>query len=232
MLIGHFAVGLAAKRVAPKVSVGTLVLASVVADLLFWLFILLGIEHVRVQPGITATNALDLYDIPISHSLLMDTVWAALLGAAYFLRHRYPRGACVIFIVVLSHWLLDFVSHRPDIPLAPGVHTYLGLGLYNSRLGIFIVEGLLWVIGVATYARATTPRSRAGVFGFWVVVMLLTVLWIGSLSGNPPSNLRAAGISSLIFFICVVAWAYWMNRARTVRGADRTDSVVTGGNAG
>jgi hypothetical protein len=211
MLIGHFAVGLAAKRVAPKVSVGTLVLAAVVADLLFWLFILLGVEHVRVQPGITATNALDLYDIPISHSLLMDIVWAGLLGTTYFFRDRYPRGAWVPFIVVLSHWLLDFVSHRPDMPLAPGMHTYVGLGLYNSRRGIFIVEGLLWVFGVIIYAKVTSPKNRAGLFGFWGVVVLLTVLWIGTLSGNPPSNLRAAGISSLIFFLCVVAWAYWMN---------------------
>jgi membrane-bound metal-dependent hydrolase YbcI (DUF457 family) len=97
-------------------------LAAVVADLLFWLFILLGIEHVRVQPGITATNALDLYDIPISQSLLMDTLWATLLGATYFFRHRHPRGAWVVFIAVLSHWLLDFVSHRADMPLAPTHH--------------------------------------------------------------------------------------------------------------
>jgi membrane-bound metal-dependent hydrolase YbcI (DUF457 family) len=226
MLIGHFAVGLAAKRVAPKVSVGTLVLAAVVADLLFWLFILLGIEHVRVQPGITATNALDLYDIPISHSLLMDTLWAALLGAAYFFRHRYPRGAWVVFIAVLSHWLLDFVSHRADMPLAPGMHTYFGLGLYNSRRGIFIVEGLLWVFGVIIYAKVTRLKNRAGLFGFWGVVVLLTVLWIGTLSGNPPSNLRAAGISSLIFFLCVVAWAYWMNWARPLKEPERPDSIA------
>jgi hypothetical protein len=92
MLVGHFAVGMGAKPIAPRVSVGTLMLAAVVADLLFWLFVLLGVEHVRIQPGITATNALDLYDIPLSHSLLMDTVWAVLLGSFYFLRHRSPRG--------------------------------------------------------------------------------------------------------------------------------------------
>jgi membrane-bound metal-dependent hydrolase YbcI (DUF457 family) len=149
MLVGHFAVGLGAKPIAPKVSVGTLMLAAVVADLLFWVFVLLGFEHVRIQPGITATNALDLYDIPLSHSLLMDGVWAVLLGGVYFLRNRDARGAWVVSIAVLSHWVLDFVSHRPDMPLAPGMHTYLGLGLYNSHIGILIVEGLLWIVGVA-----------------------------------------------------------------------------------
>jgi membrane-bound metal-dependent hydrolase YbcI (DUF457 family) len=167
MLIGHFAVGLAAKRVAPRVSVGTLMLAAIIVDLLFWSFVLAGIEHVRVQPGITVTNALDLYDIPLSHSLLMDALWAGLLGVAYFLRHRSPRGAWVLVIVVLSHWLLDFVSHRPDMPIAPGVHAYLGLGLYDSRLGIFMVEGLLWIVALITYARTTKPTSRAGAYGFW-----------------------------------------------------------------
>ncbi len=220
MLVGHFGVGLAAKRIAPKVSVGTLVMAAVFADLLFWPFVLLGIEHVRIQPGITTTNALDLYDIPFSHSLLMDILWAALLGAAYFLRHRYPRGAWVVFIAVLSHWLLDFVSHRPDMPIAPGLHMYLGLGLYNSRLGVLMVEGLLWILGVILYVRATRAKSRAGVWCFWGMVVLLTMLWLSTLAGIPPSNLRAAGISSLIFFCCVVAWAYWMNRARPVKAAE------------
>jgi hypothetical protein len=225
MLVGHFAVGLGAKPIAPRVSVGTLMLAAVVADLLFWAFVLLGVEHVRVSPGITATNALDLYDIPLSHSLAMDAVWAVLLGGSYFLRHRSARGAWVLAAVVLSHWVLDFVSHRPDMPLAPGLHTYLGLRLYNSRIGIFIVEGVLWVVGVVIYAQATRAKNRAGLFGFWLVVALLTLLWISTLNGSPPSNLRVAGISSLIFFSCVVVWAYWMDRVRSIKEADKTGSA-------
>jgi membrane-bound metal-dependent hydrolase YbcI (DUF457 family) len=214
MLVGHFAVGLVAKPVEPKISLGTLVLASLAADLLAWIFILAGIEHVCIKPGITATNALDLYDIPLSHSLLMDAIWGAVLAAAYFLRRRYRRGAWVLFVAVLSHWLLDFVSHRPDMPLAPGVHRYFGLGLYNSFRAIFIVEGLLWLLGVILYARATRPKKRAGVYAFWGVIALLTLLWMGSLSGAPPPNPHAAPIVSLIFFSLVVAWAYWMNRLR------------------
>lgn len=158
MLVGHFAVGLGAKPIAPKVSLGTLMLAAVAADLLFWAFVLLSVEHVRVQPGITATNALDLYDIPLSHSLLMDTVWAVLLGGVYFLRHRNPRGASVLAMVVLSHWVLDFVSHRPDMPLAPGLHANLGLGLYNSRMGMLIAcSGLAISVWGESFQRREAP---------------------------------------------------------------------------
>jgi hypothetical protein len=221
-----FAVGLGAKPIAPRVSVGTLMLAAVVADLLFWIFVLLGIEHFRVQPGITATNALELYDIPFSHSLLMDAVLAVLLGSFYLVRHRNLRGARVLGVVVLSHWVLDFVSHRADMPLAPGLHTYLGLGLYNSRIGIVIVEGVFWVVGVVIYAQATRPKNRAGLFGFWLVVALLSLLWISTLSGNPPSNLPAAGISSLIFFSSVMVWAYWMNQVRPLKWRRDTDLLV------
>jgi len=231
MLVGHFAVGLGAKPIAPRVSLGTLMLAALVADLLFWAFVLLGVEHVRVSPGITTTNALDLYDIPLSHSLATNILWAVLFATVYFLRHRDTRGAWILAIVVLSHWVLDFVSHRPDMPLSPGLHKYFGLGLYNSRLGILVVEGLFWVVGVVTYVQATRPKNRAGSVGFWGVVSLLTILWIGSLSRNPPSNLRAAGISSLFFFSCVVASAYWMNLVRFLKWRRDTDLLAFRGHA-
>lgn len=109
---------------------------------------LLGIEHISIRPGITRVNALNLYDFAWSHSLVMDVVWGALLAAAYCLTRRYGRGAWVLFAAVLSHWVLDWASHRPDMPLAPGFQRYYGLGLYNSPLGLLIVEGGLWVIGI------------------------------------------------------------------------------------
>ena len=112
MLVGHFAVGLAAKRIEPAVSVGTLVLASMMADLLWCIFMIVGIEHVQFKPGIGAANYFSASDIVMSHSLLMDGLWAVLLAAAYFSKRRSPRGAWVIFGAVLSHWLLDWISRR------------------------------------------------------------------------------------------------------------------------
>jgi membrane-bound metal-dependent hydrolase YbcI (DUF457 family) len=215
MLVGHFGVSLAAKRVAPKASLGTLMLASILPDLLAWALFLAGIEHARIHPGITRTNSLEMYDIAISHSLATAALWGAFLAAAYFLWRRYFRASWVILGIVLSHWLLDFLSHRPDMPLAPGVHHYFGLGLYNSPAGILLVEGLIWLGGIIVYARTTRARKRAGAWLFWSVVVLLTALWLATLGGSAPPDLRRAGISSLIFFSIVVLWAYFVDSQRS-----------------
>ncbi|MGD0009426.1 MAG: metal-dependent hydrolase [Terriglobia bacterium] len=217
MFVGHLAVGLVAKRIEPKLSLGTGVLAAMLVDLLWAIFLIAGIEHVHFKPGMGAGNYFDAYDIAMSHSLLMGAVWAALFAAAYFLRRHYPRGAWILFAAVLSHWFLDFVSHRPDMPLAPGVHRYFGLGLWNSIPATVIVEGGFWLVAIVLYARATHPKNRAGVYAFWTVVVLLTLAWYNNIAGPPPRNPHTAPIVSLIFFSLVVAWAYWMNRLRPAK---------------
>jgi membrane-bound metal-dependent hydrolase YbcI (DUF457 family) len=217
MFVGHLAVGLVAKRIEPKLSLGTGVLAAMLVDLLWAIFLIAGIEHVRFKTGMGAGNYFDAYDIAMSHSLLMGAVWAALFAAAYFLRRHYPRGAWILFAAVLSHWFLDFVSHGPDMPLAPGVHRYFGLGLWNSIPATLIVEGGFWVVAIVLYVRAMRPKNRAGVYAFWSVVVLLTLAWYNNIAGPPPRNPHTAPIVSLIFFSLVVAWAYWMNRLRPAR---------------
>jgi hypothetical protein len=214
MLVGHFAIGFVAKRVEPKISLGTLALAAMIADFLWCIFMMAGIEHVRFKPGMGAANYFDASNIAMSHSLLMNTIWAALFAATYFLRRHYQQGAWVLFVVVLSHWLLDFVAHRPDMPLAPGVHRYFGLGLWTSISATLIVEGGFWLLAIILYARATHPKNRAGVYAFWSVIVLLTLVWYNNIAGSPPPNPNTAPIFSLIFFSLVVAWAYWMNRLR------------------
>src|SRR5579862_870922 len=141
MLAGHFAVGLTAKRIEPTISLGTLVLASMLADLLWCLFMIAGIEHVQFRPGMGAANYFAASDIVMSHSLLMDGLWGGLLGAGYLLIRRHPRGAWILFAIVLSHWMLDWISHGPDMPLAPGMHRYFGLGLWHSIPAAIIAEG-------------------------------------------------------------------------------------------
>jgi membrane-bound metal-dependent hydrolase YbcI (DUF457 family) len=214
MLVGHLAVGLVAKRITPKVSLGTLVLAAVLADLLWCVFLMAGIEHINIKPGRGAANYGEAYDIAYSHSLLMDAIWGALLAAAYFMRRRYPRGTWVIFAAVLSHWVLDFIAHRPDMPLAPGVDRHFGLGLWTSIPATIIIEGGFWLLAIILYVRATRPKNRAGRYAFWIVVVLLTLAWYNNISGPPPPNPSTMSISSLIFFSLIVAWAYWMNRLR------------------
>jgi hypothetical protein len=217
VFVGHFAVGLAGKRLAPKVSLGTLILAGAFSDVLWILFFTLGIEQVRIQPGLMVANSLDLVHIPFSHSLLMDAVWGGMFAAIYFVRRRDSRGAWILIAAVLSHWVLDWATHRPDMQLAPGVDLRFGLGLWNSRLATFVVEGALWFGAVFLYARATKPSGRAGVYAFWTMIGLLTALWLISLRGDPPPDLRSLAITNAIFFAVVEAWAFWMNRRRVPR---------------
>jgi membrane-bound metal-dependent hydrolase YbcI (DUF457 family) len=219
MLVGHFAVGLAAKRVEPTISLGALVLAAMLADLLWCIFMIAGIEQVQFRPGTGAANYYAASNIAMSHSLLMDALWAGLLAAGYFLRQRYPRGAWILFGAVVSHWLLDWISHRPDMPLAPGTHRHFGLGLWTSIPATVIVEGGFWLLAVIFYARATHAKKRAGVYAYWSVIVILTLAWYNNIAGPPPPDPRAAPIVSFAFFSLTVAWAYWMNRLRSTAAA-------------
>ena len=214
MFVGHLAIGLTAKRLEPRLSLGTLMLAVMLADLLVFPLMIAGVESFHAAPGVTTNRMIG--DIPYSHSLLMDVVWAALFAGAYFLRRRYPRGACVLFAAVLSHWLLDFASHRPDMPLAPGTSARFGLGLWNSIPATLAIEGGFWLFAAILYIRVSHARGHAGVFGFWLGIALLTLAWYGNITTGIDANPVKAGVSGLIFFSLVVAWAYWMNRARAV----------------
>ena len=216
MLVGHVAAGMVAKRVAPRISLGTAVLAALLPDLLWCIFLLAGLEHIELKPGIGAANYLGTSDVAFSHSLLMDIVWAAVFAGAYLWRRHYPRGAWVLFAAVLSHALLDLVAWR-DFPQAPGIHRYCGLALWNSVSATVVVEGGLWLVAIVLYLRGTAPKGRAGIYAFWIVVALLTLAWYRNIAGPPPPNPRAMAVSSLIFFSLIVAWAYWMNRQRPAR---------------
>jgi hypothetical protein len=207
MLVGHFAVSLVGKRIEPKLSLGTLVLAAMLPDILWPIFSIAGIEYVAANPEVTENS---IFEVPFSHSLLMVVIWAALLAGAYFLRRHYQRGALVVFAAVLSHWLLDSISHKHL--LAPGTHQHFGLGLWNSLPATIVIEGGFWLLAVILYVRATRPVKRLGVYAFWPVVVFLTFVWVTNVKTGPPP--ARAVIGSLIFFLLLVAWAYWMNRLR------------------
>jgi membrane-bound metal-dependent hydrolase YbcI (DUF457 family) len=216
MFVGHFAVGFAAKPVAPKVSLATLFLAGALADVLWIIFFPIGIEKVVIEPGLMAANSLNLVSFPFSHSLFADAVWASLFAGLYYWQRRDSRGAWIIAAAVLSHWVLDVVVHRPDMQLAPWSETRIGLGLWNSRLATLIVEGGLWLVALAVYVRGTRSNGRAGVYGFWIVIAILTLMWLGSLNGDPPPSLKTLAIVDSIFLLALFAWAAWMDRARRV----------------
>lgn len=216
MFIGHFAVGLAAKKAAPNVSLGTLFLSVQLVDMMWPVFLLLGWEHVRIAPGITPFTPLDFYDYPISHSLVTMLGWSLAFALVYYLIKRYPRGAWVLAAGVFSHWILDFITHRPDMPIAPGSATYVGLGLWNSVTGTIIVESAMFIGAVWLYARATTAKDKTGTYAFWGLIAFLIVSYIASIVSPPPPNETALAWGALSMWI-FIPWAYWIDRHRTVK---------------
>ena len=186
MFLGHFGVGFGAKRLAPAVSLGTLFLAAQFIDLLWPVLLLLGLEHVAIVPGITRVTPLDFTDYPISHSLLAVVGWAVLFAVVYRLIRKHRSGAVVCAAAVVSHWMLDLVVHRPDLPLYPGGPELLGLGLWQSLPATLIVEGGLFGAGLWIYLRTTRACDLTGRVSLWALVGFLTVIYLGNLFGPPP----------------------------------------------
>jgi hypothetical protein len=217
VFIGHFAVAFAAKRAVPEVSLGTLFLAAQLADLVWPTLVLLGFEQFAIRPGITAVTPLDFTRYPYSHSLLGMAAWGALLGLVYLVPPRRPRAALLLFLVVLSHWFLDFVTHRPDLPLVIAGAERYGLGLWHSRIGTLLVEGSLFAIGVWIYARATRALDRIGRWALIVLIAFLVLVYLGNVFGPPPPSVGAVVWSAQAIWL-LVAWGYWIDRHRTMIG--------------
>lgn len=213
MFIGHFGVAMAAKRAAPRTSLGTLFLAAQWADLLAPLLWLGGIESVRIAPGATRVAPLDFVSYPFSHSLMMDVGWACLLAGVYWAVQHYLRGAVIVALAVLSHWVLDFLTHRPDMPFYPGGGPRVGLGLWNSLPGTIVVEGLIFLVGIALYLRATKERDGIGRYGFWALIAFLGLVYAANIFGPPPPSVRAIAWVGETMWV-LVAWGYWVDRHR------------------
>ncbi len=218
MFIGHYAVGLAAKKFAPQTSLGALIAAPLLLDLLWPLFLLLGWEQVRIAPGHTAFTPLDFVSYPYSHSLVMAAAWATLFALLYYLLSRYWAGTVAIWIGVLSHWFMDAIVHRPDLPLSPGSQTLVGFDLWNSVPATILIESIIFIIGVWLYARATRAMDGIGRYGFWAFVALLIVLYVGNASGPVPGSPKALAFFALTVWL-FVPLTWWIDRHRAAHGS-------------
>ena len=214
MFIGHFGLALAAKKVAPKPSLGTLTLAAQLVDGIWPVFLLLGWEQVRIVPGTTAVTPLLFVSYPYTHSLAAGVFWGGLLGGSYYGLRRDHNGALWLCALVLSHWVLDFISHGPDMPLWPGSPRF-GLGLWDSVPATLFVEFALFALGVWVYARATRPRDALGSILFWLFVAVLGALYLASVFGPPPPSVQLLAMTGLLGWL-FLAWAYWIDRHREV----------------
>jgi hypothetical protein len=213
MLIGHYGVAFAAKRVAPRTSLGTLTFAAQLADELWPIMLLLGLEHVRITPGFMAASPLQFVDYPITHSLATGIGWGALLGGVYYAARRYRRGAWVVAAAVLSHWFLDLPMHAPDLPLWPGSSTKVGLGAWNSIPLTIVLEGVFFGAGLVIYLRTTRARDRIGVWGLWSMVAFLLLIFFSGFFAGPPTNERSLAFGALGLWL-FVPWSYWIDRHR------------------
>jgi LexA-binding, inner membrane-associated putative hydrolase len=214
MFLGHFGLSFAGKRLAPDVSLGTLFLATQWADLLFWVLTLVGIEHFRIAPGATRVTPMDFYDYPWSHSLVGLAAWGVLLGGLYLLFRKSRAGLWVLAAGVASHWVLDALVHRPDMPV--GIQgPYAGLSLWNSVPLTVAAEAIFFGGGIVLYLRATTARDRTGVWAFWALVAFLAVTWVASIAGPPPPSERVVEVTGAAMWL-FVPWGWWIDRHRII----------------
>ena len=213
MFIGHFALGFAAKRAAPTISLALLFTACQLADILWPVFVAAGLESVRIAPGITAFTPLDFVSYPYSHSLVALCLWGALLGSACWLFGAGARASLLVAALVLSHWLLDFVSHRPDMPIYPGGALW-GLGLWNSVPATLIVELLLFGTGLWVYVRATRARDSVGRWSFAGLVAFLLIAYFANIAGGPPPSVTAIYVAGIAGALLLIAWSWWTDRHR------------------
>lgn len=213
MFIGHFGVGFGAKAASPKISLGTLFFAAQFLDLLWPTLLLLGVETVRIAPGNGSLTPLVFEHYPISHSLLGAAAWAAVVALFYWGMRRELRGALLMALLVLSHWLLDAVVHQPDLPLFPGSATLVGLNFWSSLPKTLAVELPVFAIGVWLYVRSTRAIDAVGKWVFWALVGFLLLIHAGNLLGDPPPSSDAIAWVGQAQWLLVL-WGYWVDKHR------------------
>lgn len=224
MFAGHLAVAMAAKHVEPRAPLGTLVAASFGLDLLWPLLLLVGLESVSVEPGATAFTPLSFDAYPWTHSLVMVLLWAGL--ACFGVRRGgwQVRVALLTGSLVVSHWLLDFVTHRPDLPLWPA-GPVAGLALWDSVPATLLIEGSMLLAGMWLYARAAPTRDRLGTVGLVSLVVFVGVIWAaGPFSPPPPGATAVAYVALALWILPVWAWRVDAHRGSAdVESATRAD---------
>lgn len=221
MFIGHYALAFGAKRYAPSVSLGTLFLACQFADLLWPTLVVLGIERVEVEPGNTAVTPLNFISYPYSHSMVMLVMWSALFALAYrTIKGWQPNAIAAVATLVFSHFILDFVTHRPDLPLTLTGSRRVGLGLWNAPMATLLIEVTLFAAGTAIYTVMTRAKDRAGAIGLWTLVAVLSAIYFAAIFGPPPPNAQAVAMAGHLSWL-FVAWAYWVDRHRATAWSAR-----------
>jgi hypothetical protein len=216
MFVGHYGVSLAARSLRRSIPLWVLFIAVQLVDVLWAIFVLTGIEKVRIVPGFTATNPLDLYYMPYTHSLVGALLWALAALIVYRLFSRQPNvwvAGEIVGAAVFSHWLLDLLVHRPDLPLYDSVFK-MGLGLWNYPALAFGLEVLFFFGGLFLYFRATKPLNAIGRYGMVVFGLIMLGVQAYVFFGPPPSSERTMALTALGSYLVFAATAGWLDRKR------------------
>ncbi len=217
MFVGHYGVAFAVKTERNKIPLWVLFVAVQLLDFLWAPFVLLGIEKVRFVPGITATNALDLYYMPYTHSLVGALFWSAVAFAIYKIGWRNVASnsaALLVGFAVFSHWLLDLIVHRPDLPIYDDT-LKVGFGLWNYRGIEFVLEIGILLLGAVLYLKRNGAIARKiGIIIF--VAALVLIQTSNTFLRQPPSSDRAFAITALVFYTVFAVVAFLLEKRRAI----------------
>jgi hypothetical protein len=208
MFIGHYALAFGAKKTDELPSLAIMFVAVQLLDLLWPIFVLTGLETFEIEPGNTVLTPLNFTSYPYSHSLLMTVVWAILFASFYFTFTKNKKGSLLLGCLVSSHWVLDFITHRPDLPLSPFTDLKVGLGLWNTPIIEIILETGLFLIGVYLYYKTVTVKRKVAFWSLFVVFLLIHFM---NMFGPPPPSISAVAWSANLMWLFVF-WAWWIEK--------------------
>ena len=217
MFVGHLSLAFAGKTISRDTPLAWLMAAACLVDLLWPLFLLAGVERVRIDPGNTAFTPLAFDYYPWTHSLLTGFGWGAALALAARRAGVSRTGAWLAGALVVSHWGLDFASHRADLPLWPWGADVYGLDLWRSIPATLVVEGAMWFAALALFLRVRRPRGVNGWLALGSFVLLCTVIWASGPFSPPPPSERALALVALIGGWTIVPWTWWIDRTSAFR---------------
>src|SRR2546426_3299385 len=216
MFVGHYGVSFAAQGGDKTIPLWVLFFAVQLLDVFWSVFVLCGIEKVRIAPGITASNPLDLYYMPYTHSLVAALLWSLGAYVAYRAIRAFGashRAAGLVAVAVFSHWVLDLVVHRPDLPLYDNA-AKIGLGLWNYPAPAFLLEVAVLFGGMFLYLRSTTATAALGRYGMPVFGVVMLIVQAIVFFGPPPPSATAAPIEALTSYVVFAAVAGRLERRR------------------
>jgi hypothetical protein len=219
MFVGHYGVSFAAKGVGPRVPLWVWFIAVQWMDVVWSVLVLLGIEKLRIVPGFTEANALDLYYMPYTHSLPGSIVLSLALGVIVALFTSANRTTTIVLVAAasFSHWVFDLLVHVPDLPLYDNA-AKVGFGLWRHVIVSFPLEMIFLSLGAWLYARVTVFASAKGPYVFWSFVVLLAVFQIFVNFGPPPSSPEAMAVMALVFYAVFALLAALVERVATYGG--------------